>query len=562
MSWWIAAALAGPIGVVPVQGEIFDGAGQALTGARTLAFALYADESAVSPLWSETRTVTLDAGMFSVQLGQVTDLDLALFATHPNVHLSVILDGAPSSRTRIGAVPYAAFSAVAATAGAVDLDLSTPAERAATIAALREALDYGALADRDAITNADVAADAAIAASKIAGLGGLASKSTITNGDISSDASISVSKLGAGAAGQFLSTLNGVVSWVALPPQLAFTPVNRAGDTMTGALTVPANGLVAGGTQFVLSGGNVGIGTASPAASLSVAGGVQIGNDSICNTSKAGTLRWTGTFLEVCNGTAWANILKGATSGGTVLEAGGFRIHTFLASGTFAATGAVTADVLVVGGGGAGGSNNGGGGGGGGVRIVPGHVLAAGTYPVTVGAGAPAIAANNLGASGTQGQPSSFSTITALGGGGGTGGNAGCGTTGGSGGGDARGRCGAMAGTPGQGNAGAANPITSVGGGGGGAGAAGSTRNGGAGVSTDISGVTTFYGGGGGGGAEDGSAFGGSGGTGGGGQGGGTSRRNGLDGTPNTGGGGGGDVNGNAATGAGGSGIVIIRVPL
>ncbi len=45
---------------------------------------------------------------------------------------------------------------------------------------------------------------------------------------------------------------------------LTYTPVNRAGDTMTGALNLPSNGLVVGTNQLVTSGGNIGIGTSSP----------------------------------------------------------------------------------------------------------------------------------------------------------------------------------------------------------------------------------------------------------------------------------------------------------
>ncbi|HLQ51236.1 MAG TPA: hypothetical protein VK129_07035 [Terriglobales bacterium] len=48
--------------------------------------------------------------------------------------------------------------------------------------------------------------------------------------------------------------------------------VLKAGDTMIGTLNLPGNGLVAGGSQLVLSGGNVGIGTGGPNAQLQVIG--------------------------------------------------------------------------------------------------------------------------------------------------------------------------------------------------------------------------------------------------------------------------------------------------
>jgi hypothetical protein len=48
--------------------------------------------------------------------------------------------------------------------------------------------------------------------------------------------------------------------------------VAKAGDSMTGPLTLPANGLTVGGNQLALANGAVGIGTATPHASLDVAG--------------------------------------------------------------------------------------------------------------------------------------------------------------------------------------------------------------------------------------------------------------------------------------------------
>lgn len=53
--------------------------------------------------------------------------------------------------------------------------------------------------------------------------------------------------------------------------------VAKAGDTMTGTLNLPANGLTVGTNQLVASGGNVGIGTSSPLTRLSINGGGFLG---------------------------------------------------------------------------------------------------------------------------------------------------------------------------------------------------------------------------------------------------------------------------------------------
>jgi hypothetical protein len=60
------------------------------------------------------------------------------------------------------------------------------------------------------------------------------------------------------AAGTITATLTGAASLNVL----------KTGDTMSGTLNLPPNGLVAGTNQLVVSGGNVGIGTASPTSTL------------------------------------------------------------------------------------------------------------------------------------------------------------------------------------------------------------------------------------------------------------------------------------------------------
>ena len=301
-----------------------------------------------------------------------------------------------------------------------------------------------------------------------------------------------------------------------------------------------------------------------------------------------------GSFTLVITGTDGVNSVTTATStitlpggltatgGDSIVTSGGYKIHTFTSSGTFAVTGSGTVEYLVIGGGGGGGKGGygcGGGGGAGGYRSsVSGESsgggasaetalsVTDGNYTVTIGAGGAGAASG----AGFNGSDSVFGPITSVGGGGGGtssggGGVVAAAAAGGSGGGGGGNNATGGAGTANQGYAGGTagpfSPPNYPGGGGGGAGGTPSTpasgsaagSDGGAGVASSITGSSVTRAGGGGGGVETGTA--GSGGAGGGGAGnsGGTF---GTAGTANTGSGGGA---GFTAAGAGGSGIVIVR---
>ena len=298
---------------------------------------------------------------------------------------------------------------------------------------------------------------------------------------------------------------------------------------------------------------------------------------------------------------------KVIATGGVISHVGEYRIHRFNSSGTFTISSlrstSIEVEYLIVGGGGGGGTNMGGGGGGGGV-LAGSTILTPATYTITVGAGgvgAPAGTGSHPTLSGSNGGNSTFSGLTAYGGGwGGVSYNTQglgihFGNSGGSGGGSAGynndgaapGYYGSGAGVSGQGFRGGYQGNAYYSGGGGGAGAPGTDGNnrpdGGIGKLSGILGKP-FYFGGGGGGASYSLSTGGYGGLGGGGGGalgvapGGTgglawgspggggaccswANTPGGDGAPNTGGGGGGGSHYNYTNkgGDGGSGIVIIR---
>ena len=296
-----------------------------------------------------------------------------------------------------------------------------------------------------------------------------------------------------------------------------------------------------------------------------------------------------------------------AATGGTITTSGNCKIHTFTGPGTFTVTNLSPCSaqneisyLVVAGGGGGGGAARGGGGGAGGFRetkspitpytaspldgqpSAPNRITVTATsFPITVGGGG---AKGTNGAVGGTGVNSVFSSITAAGGGYGTGVPSGTGGNGGSGGGGNGEGSASPGGTgnsppvsPAQGtNGGAGRVVPGCRGGGGGGGATQAGQQGqppyaggygGDGATTSINASPVAYAGGGGGGGNGNPPFrGGAGGTGGGGNGGGRPSPGGnlgVAGTDNTGGGGGGAANTTcnpSGFGAqGGSGIVIIR---
>jgi hypothetical protein len=278
---------------------------------------------------------------------------------------------------------------------------------------------------------------------------------------------------------------------------------------------------------------------------------------------------------------AYATESTPKASGGYIYADSTYYYHSFLSSGTFTPSQALTVDYLVVAGGGGGSTNEAGGGGAGGLRSTVTSTGGLGTlesalslssatnYTVTVGGGGAA-----AGTVGTQGSNSVFATITSTGGGGGGNGGAVGGPGGSSGGGGANGSnaAGTRTASPVQGfSGGAGSPANGGAGGGGGAGAVGvagtasTAGNGGAGLELAAfatatgTGVNKFYAGGGGGGAFTGSTQS-RGGFGGGGAGGAGTPTVGTAAIANTGGGGGGAGTGGGIVGAaGGSGLVIVR---
>jgi hypothetical protein len=103
-----SAASAGVPRSLTEQGRLFDSGGSPLNVTTTLQFALYAGPAGGAALWSETRTVTLDQGYFSAQLGAVTPFPAGLW-TGASLYLGITVGTDPemTPRQATQSVPYA-----------------------------------------------------------------------------------------------------------------------------------------------------------------------------------------------------------------------------------------------------------------------------------------------------------------------------------------------------------------------------------------------------------------------------------------------------------------------
>ena len=86
-----------------------------------------------------------------------------------------------------------------------------------------------------------------------------------------------------------------------------------------GGLQTDSSGLAVlarDGTNSIMvkDGGNVGIGTTDPSEKLEVSGGIKVGTtqQNQCKPDRAGTIRWTGSAFEGCDGTDWVAFTGGA----------------------------------------------------------------------------------------------------------------------------------------------------------------------------------------------------------------------------------------------------------
>jgi parallel beta-helix repeat protein len=269
------------------QGYLTDSGGDPLNGTVDMVFRLYDVDTGGSPLWTETQTgVQVTDGLFSVNLGEVdpitNPLDLP-FDTPYWLGVTVGTDSEMTPRQPVTSVGYSYRAGIADAVTEGGVDSSMLALDAVTADKIDDGAVLTAHLDDDAVT-ADKLHDDAVTSANI--VNDSVSAADIADG---SGSGLDADLLDGFTSGDFM--MASADNWV-----------DETGDTMSGTLNVPENGLSAGTDQLVLYDSNVGIGTPSPGEKLEVEGNIKVagtGNGIIFPDDSKQTTAASGTEVLI-----------------------------------------------------------------------------------------------------------------------------------------------------------------------------------------------------------------------------------------------------------------------
>jgi hypothetical protein len=291
------------------QGRLFDSNGAPINAALTITFAVYAAPQGGAPLWAETQQIGLDEGYFSTQLGAGTPFPASLWDGSPRyVGVQVGADPEMSPRQAATSVPYA----------------------------LRAQDAVGDLHPRSVSVNGTLVIDSSGSwVGSTVGLAGPAGPQGPAGAQGAQGPAGAQGPQGvqgaqgpAGPAGPTGATgATGAQGLVG--PQGPQGPAGTLSGGLAGYLPIWTGGSTLGNGQVFDNGTTVGVGTNSPLASarLDVAGnlnvqggvtlsaGIQVGSAVACGPAQAGSIRWTGTDFNGCNGSSWVSFTSAPVAG-------------------------------------------------------------------------------------------------------------------------------------------------------------------------------------------------------------------------------------------------------
>ncbi len=255
------------------QGYLTNSAGVPVSGTEQMVFSLYDVASGGSALWTETRMVTVTKGVYNVTFGEVTVLGLD-FSVPYYLGVQVGTDPEMSPRIPLTSAGYAFRAQTVESVGShthsgADITSGTVSEPRIDPLMARDSevtTQVNAHASRTdnphSTTAAQVGAAPAVHGHNATDI----TSGTLDNARFSAYSDLSTEGyLDNNAGTDLLTRAQGDGRYV-----------NVTGDTMTGALNLPANGLAVGTNQLIVSGGGVGVGTATPNEQLEITGNLRL----------------------------------------------------------------------------------------------------------------------------------------------------------------------------------------------------------------------------------------------------------------------------------------------
>jgi N-acetylneuraminic acid mutarotase len=276
------------------QGYLTNASGVPINGTLQMTFMIYDVPGGGNALWTETQTVSVNHGVYSVNLGEVTPIGLT-FNNPYYLGVQVGTDPEMTPRKVLTSVGYAFRALTAESVGShnhsgADITTGTVADaridpliardsEVMTIVLINDGsgsgLDSDLVDGKHASDLQNRVTGTCASGSSIRVIN--ADGTVVCEADDNSGGTVTQVSTGTGLTGGPITTTGTISLSSSYSDGSAYDYrfVNVAGDTMTGTLNLPANGLVAGTNQLVLSGSNVGIGTNTPVSKLTVAGTIE-----------------------------------------------------------------------------------------------------------------------------------------------------------------------------------------------------------------------------------------------------------------------------------------------
>ncbi|MDD1749128.1 MAG: hypothetical protein LUO89_04560, partial [Methanothrix sp.] len=292
------------------QGYLTSAAGVPVNGTVQMVFSIYNVPSGGTELWTETQNVAVTHGVYNVEFGEVTPVNLA-FDVQYYLGIKVGTDPEMTPRIPLTSVGYAFRAQTVEMIGShthsgTDITSGTVSEPRID-SAIARTLALNAHTSNMNNPHATTATQVGAAPSVHSHSGGDITAGIVAEARIDpliardSEVSSSISTHTANASAHHTRYTNAEAvaavkaadgSGSGLDADLLdglhasalassthnhdAAYVNVTGDTMTGALNLPSNGLAVGTNQLVVSGGRVGVGTAGPSEQLEITGNLKM----------------------------------------------------------------------------------------------------------------------------------------------------------------------------------------------------------------------------------------------------------------------------------------------